>query len=63
MLTGKILEKEGCRSSPYCRMRGAGQDRIMFNEAIEAAKNVDTVILTFCRKYCWGAHCTIGECI
>lgn len=33
----------------------------MFDEAVKAEKNVNIVILTFCRKYGWGAHCTICE--
>jgi beta-glucosidase len=39
----------------------AGNDKSGFAEAIEAAKNADSVILAIGGKHGWGANCTIGE--
>jgi beta-glucosidase len=39
----------------------AGNDSSMFAQAVEAAKQVDVVIMTLGGKYGWGANCTIGE--
>lgn len=39
----------------------AGYDKSGFEEAIQAAKNADVVILTLGAKYGWGGSCTIGE--
>lgn len=39
----------------------AGTDRSGFDDAVEAAKNADVVILTLGGKYGWGSGCTSGE--
>lgn len=46
----------------YCRgAQIAGTDRSGFDEAVDAARNADVVILTLGGKYGWGSSCTSGE--
>ncbi|PAD28708.1 glycoside hydrolase family 3 N-terminal domain-containing protein [Paenibacillus sp. 7523-1] len=56
--------QEKCPEAEVIYAKGcdiAGNDRSMFEEAIDIAKEADVVILTLGGKYGWGGSCTIGE--
>jgi beta-glucosidase len=56
--------REKCPETDVIYARGcdiAGDDDSGFDEAVNAAKKADVVVLTLGGKYGWGANCTIGE--